>query len=386
MSRSSQSSPPPHARPRCARAVVAAFLVALAGGCGDKALEVTLTPPADEATAGISYACVNHVLIRVSSTDGTDDACVAVPQRSIRSLTDHNLHGLLDIPMPVGLTGIEVLGKMSDDDCNGDTIFHGRGTYQGGATLRVKLTHALDCADFTNATETVQVLDLGRLIGNGPDRCSFSAPPNLLMLAPRHMYPIGDDAAPGADAARTAVDVSTSGLAQLAGPHFSAALPPSCLLASTAPGTAATTSTWDHSSSCLPPRTAADPRLCRTSTHEVIVAPAATVGEFYRMRTDPTKSTAVAFVWDAATGAPLAGATVAPVDDLPGVARNYFALLAGRFTPVAAGTATTSAGLFAIELKAPMDVTITAPGYRTRRAVLAANVTLGIQAIAMTRE
>jgi hypothetical protein len=348
-------------------------------GCSENAVAVRLIAPAGESAHPIDYGCVNHIQVVAFGDLEPTATCIPIAAGTVDTLRDHHLSGLLDVAIPKGLFALDIRGVRSDDDqCLGDTVFHGEGFYNGGDTLDVPMKHALDCRQFSTAPMTVRLLDLAKVVANGADRC---APPTTaagFSVHLRHQYPydigggfldIRDDR-PSANAV-----VSTAGSATIAGPHFVGAAVPSCqtLETVTVPTTASRVTT------CIDPT---QPNLCAPTAPELIaITPAQ--GTVFGQARQNNAAISVGWVWNPTTHAAIAGATITRIDGDLALGLLMFNLTGVTVTPAAGATATTASGLFAIELGAPTTIEVSAPGHTARRLVIGAGdrTVPGVQSI-----
>lgn len=366
--------------PRARLPTALAALAPLALAACDDAIDVRLIAPAGESARPVDYACVNRVEVVLYSNLPDRVQCVPIAPGRVDTLRDHHLSGLLDLDLPAGFAAIDVRGVRSDDDgCAADTVFHGEGYYGGGWTVDVPLTHALDCRDFTTSPTAAQLLDLAKLEAGAADRCAPPANASGYQVFLQHQYPydLSGDLVPSADRPLGAVPVSAAGTATLAGPHFTGAVDASCMTLGTgvAPAGAQLVTT------CVD---AGAPTLCAPAGAVELIA--ITPAMFASFATAQTVGAAlsIGLVWDSATRRPLAGATITPVAGSNTFGFRYFDYAAGAVT-MSAATATTAAGLFALEIGAPTLVEVRAPGRPTRRVALAAgsDQVPGVQSIPM---
>ena len=361
------------------RSAPIALALALAAGCDDS-IDVHLLAPPGETTTRIDYGCVNRIQAIAYGSDDTDftESCEAVPAGGVRNLRDHDLAGLMSLGLPrTGLRHLLVRGVRSDDDlCDSpgaDTIFFGMGAYGGGWDLNVQLNHALDCAEYRSDPTPVQMLSLPNLLGDVPaQRC---APPALVeqyTLALMNQFPLdyGNDLT-GYYVERSSdvTNLDTTGRGTITGPHFRLAEQPSCmsLYTPTGPimpdiGPVATCIDATQAPLCGPAGTA-----------ETVFYTATNWGQFAQSTQtlgDDFSDVSIGLVYDAATRAPIAGATASRVGDVDPLGLTYFSYAAGMPTPLPGATATSDDGLFAIELLGPTTVLVSAPGYQSRTVVM----------------
>lgn len=348
----------------------------------DDAIAVRLVAPAGESARPVDYGCVNKIEVVLYSNLPERAQCLAIAPGRIDTLRDHHLDGLLDVDLPAGFAAIDVRGVRSDDDgcvASADTIFHGEGYYPGGASVDVPLAHALDCRDLTTSPTTAQLLDLAKLAAGAADRCAPPTGASGYQVYLQHQYPydIGGDLAPSADRPLAPVPVSAAGTATLTGPHFTGAVDASCMTlgASVAPAGALPVTT------CID---AGAPTLCAPAgAVELITITPAMFAGFATAQTVGA-ALSIGLVWDSATRRPLAGATITPVAGSAAFGFAYFDIAGGVVTRSAA-SATTAAGLFALEIGAPTLVEVRVPGRPTKRVALAAgsDQVPGVQSIPM---
>lgn len=361
------------------RLITAPAALAALVACDD-AVDVRLIAPPGESARPVDYGCVNRVEVILYSNLPDRVQCVPIAPGRIDTLRDHHLGGLLDLDLPAGFAAIDVRGVRSDDDgCVADTVFHGEGYYGGGWTVDVPLVHALDCRDFTSASTPAQLLALAKLEAGAADRCAPPADAGGYQVFLQHQYPydLSGDLVPSADRPLAAVPVSAAGTATLTGAHFTGAVDASCMTLGTSVVPAA----------ALPVTTCIDagaPTLCAPAgAVELITISPAMFAAFATAQTVGA-ALSIGLVWDGATRRPLAGATVTPVAGSTTFGFRYFDI-AGDTVTASAATATTAAGLFALEIGAPTLVEVRAPGRPTRRVALAAgsDAVPGVQSIPM---
>ncbi len=357
-------------------------LAALALVACDDAITVRLIAPAGESARPVDYGCVDKLEVVLYSNLPDRAECVPIAPGRIDTLRDHHLGGLLDLELPAGFAAIDVRGARSDDDgcvANADTVFHGEGYYAGGWTVDVPLAHALDCREFTTSPTTAQLLDLAKLEAGAADRCAPPPGASGYQVFLQHQYPydLSGDLVPSADRPLPAVPVTAAGTATLAGPHFTGAVDASCMTlgAAVVPADALPITT------CID---AGAPTLCAPAGAVELIA--ITPAMFAGFATAQTVGAAlsIGLVWDATTRRPLAGATITPVAGSAAFGFAYFDIAGGAVTRSTA-TATTAAGLFALEIGAPTVVEVRAPGRPTKRVALAAgsDQVPGVQSIPM---
>lgn len=363
------------------RALAVLPLAALTAGACDDSVDVRLIAPAGEAAHPVDYACVNRVEVVVYSNLPPQVTCLPIAPGTIDTLRDHHLGGLLDVELPSGFAAMDVRGVRSDDaGCAADTVFHGEGYYGGGWSFDLPLAHALDCRDYTTAATPVQLLDLAKLLTGAADRCAPPAGAAGFQLDVQHQYPYDDagQAFVAADRPLASVTVSAAGTGTIAGPHFTGAVDASCMTLATTVAPAAQVPT----TTCID---TAAPTLCGPAgTAELIAITPAMATQFDTVRSFSETALSVVLVWDGATGRPLAGATVTAVPGNAAFGSGYFDFAGGAVSR-AAGTTTTAAGLFAVEISAPTAIEVKAPGRTTRRAAIAAGSAAapGVQVVVM---
>ncbi|MBK9030331.1 MAG: hypothetical protein IPL61_03160 [Myxococcales bacterium] len=348
----------------------------------DDAVDIRLIAPVGESARPVDYSCVNRIEIVPYGNLVAEAQCLPITPGTIDTLRDHHLDGLFSADLPNGFFALDIRGVRADaDDCvAADTIFHGEGYYDGGWTMDVPLRHALDCRDFTTAATTAQLLDLTKLLTNGADRCAPPAAATSYAVYLQHQYPYDLGAGEldvSADRPLNVVAVAASGQATLAGPHFVGAVDASCM----------TLGTGAVPLGELPVTTCIDveqPTLCGPPGAAELLTISPTMFAAFTGVRQIGAAIAVGLVWDRATRRPLAGATVTPVPGSATYGFRYFDFAAGTVSPSVA-TATTASGLFAIEIGAPTQIEIRAPGHTTRRVALAAGGVdvPGIQSIPM---
>lgn len=340
-------------------------------GC-DRAIEVRLVAPDGEVARPVGYDCVDKVEVDVRGTVENTPLCFDVTPGQIVSLRDHNLDGLLDVPVPTGFAAIRIRGVRGNGvACQGDTVFHGEGFYQGGDSLDVTMSRGLDCRRVVTTPTPIQLLSLDAIMAGGAGRCAPPADADQWRLIHQHVFPFlrsPVEVQAAVDAPSAALPVSAAGLATIEGSHFDGAVEPSCQLidAVEIPTSA------DFTQVCY---SASAPRLCAATGAELITVTSE------QSPFNPASPTSIGLVFDQATKAPVSGATVTVVfpDEIPVTYLNYTGTAL-----VASGTAaTTSSGLFRVPAGVPIVVAVSRPGQASSvRAVLPDGIfSLGIQPI-----
>lgn len=338
----------------------AALLTAvLLAGC-ETTLEVTLVAAAGE-DIGLDVSCVNFLEVEVqgNAPDDFQTVCLSVEPGTIRSLADHGLEGMLDVPMPEsGLRFLRVEGVASQfGDCDfADPIFHGASEYRGGTSMPVWLHMSLDCAKATPTAASLRVVDQAALITTG--QCM--ATDETWMASAGLIVPTDLDIPsllntiyyqPFAATGETPVAAGAAPISL----EYSAAEGNACL----AVGVIRPDRNAGNITCAVP-----GPRTACAAAGEIELAQADFDNMIALLDTSAAlRNTTLVTLWDADLDQAISGATVTVADERADI---QFVSLTGALFSVAAGTSTGPSGSFLLHAGEPALVSISAPGYQDR--------------------
>jgi hypothetical protein len=343
------------------RAMILTAVVALAA-C-EPAVEVSLSAAPDDSPHDLSCVNVVQVIVQGNAPEDRQTVCLHVEPGTVRSLNDHNLDGLLDVPIPkTGLDFMAVVGMTSPiDDCSiADTIFHGAASYDGGDQLAIRLHHDFDCANAAPTTRDVFVVDQTALITTG--ECVPAAEGWFARAG--YIMPLRLEE-PGVPASQWSPFVTPEPPGAVAAGHgsvtfgFTAAEEDTCLAVSVDRD-----SGTEWTTSCVAPgtRTACAP----SGAVEVGYMPFAELIPLEDSG-DRLWGTTMVTVWDGAERRVVTGAEIL-LDD-PDAELSMVNLDGTHVVEVVgelSGARTTSTGSFLVRSSAPLVATIKVPGYGTR--------------------
>lgn len=338
------------------------------GGCGDKAVEVSLQLPSASVAAPYDTSCVSAVEIYVDGTRyPTDDTdflrdCIdlAKPGATFSAIADQ-IRGKFDTKLPQsGLGGIELFAY--NGTCGAarhrdyDLIFYGSARYTGGDELALPLTPNINCTPIDVAVRPVDLLKYVKT-----QNCAMAAWSTgkvaLSTLSPlpftTETYWWGGQAAAPA----------TGGLVSLRGPAKDVG-PNSCL------AIGLYTTDWNEIT-CTP---AADQRMCATGAE--VEAPMIDEDVGYRTGDPGIINQFGGLAVGAVMGpGPIQGATVTLDPEFTDRAKVvYFDMPAGVengtgvLTP-RAEQATGPSGLFGVYTMSVVRITVTAGGKTVKRTL-----------------
>lgn len=336
-----------------------AFLsILVLAGC-ETTLEVTLVAAAGEPDLDLSCVNVVEVIVQGNAPDDRQTVCLQVEPGTVRSMRDHGLDGMLDVPMPQsGLRFMWVTGMTSPiSDCNtGDAIFHGGSEYEGGTSMPIWLHGSFDCANAAPRTLRVHAIDQTALATTGT--CTAAAagwyatggyllPTDVDIpgIAGTEFWPFLTTEAPVAIAAG-ATDL-TIGYTEAEGDTCLAV----ALFQDGIPGANVACLPLGTRNACAPP-----------GELEVGYLPVQNLLALADSSAD-LRSTTLVTLWDATLQQVVPNAQVT-VDDEGGEI-VYLRVDAGGFSAIAA-TQSDASGSFLVHSRHSPVITIEAPGYRTK--------------------
>jgi hypothetical protein len=370
-----------------------ALAVSELAACGEPAIEMSLELPASAGAFDVS--CIGAVQVTIRGADRgapgqaggqarpPDDrtACIEVGAQSSFQMLRQTIADRFAFALPAsGLVGVDL--RASTGTCNkellpGDTVLYGAGKSRGGDELVVKLIPTMSCSGRRSAV--VRPVDLVELTAER----SCPAPVMAVREAAIGVAVFRPTAVDAVimEAVNEEVLLSAAGLATVSLPDDPP--PGTCLaLEYDDPGGDLTTA------SCV--RRA--PGVCATSSQlELpVIAAAVAVSSVDLTQVDRYGGAVLGAVWGRGAGgtapAPLAGATVLPV--APKLGSVVYASLAAdrsRLMVTPAATATLSSGLFIAYVGVPVDVIVSAPGFRDERVRLASANSIGTSLVLLER-
>jgi len=344
---------------------VPVVLVVALGACGDKAVQLSIQPPAAAVAAEFDPSCARAVSIYLNGgtypNDGSDWVldCVDLeaPVTTFASIRDQ-LEGQIDVNLPAtGLSGVELYGftgNCGSEQRDFDLVFYASAAHIGDDELAMTMIPNLSCVPTDVRLKPVDVLKLSR---SGCAMADWTL--GKLGLATLSPLPFTDRTMWWGGAAAPIV----GGVATVRGNVKIG--PNTCLAAGLY-----TVDEWTHVT-CLPP---ADQRVCATGADYEV--PMVDYNVWTASQDQAKYNVRGGLVIGAVYGtAPVMGAQVTLDEadrDLADVV--YFDLPTGVETGVGAltvrpGTSTGPSGLFGIYTAAAIRISVTANGRTVQRSI-----------------
>ncbi len=341
-------------------------LVLALGACGDKAVQLSILPPAGAAATDFDPSCVRSVQVYLNGGTYPDDDkdwaldCIELttPQTTFTGIRDA-LEGQIDVSFPAtGLSGVELWGFTgpctAEEERDFDLIFYASAAHIGGDELSMTMVPNLSCAPTDVRLKPIDILKLSK---GGCAMASWTV--GKLGLATLSPLPFTDFTTWWGGSAAPIV----GGVASVRGNVKAGAR--SCLAAGLY-----NVDAWTHVT-CLPP---ADQRACATGAD--LEVPLIDFAVWKASQNQVQFAEYSGLVIGAVYGtAPVMGATVI-LDDAdkelgevvyfdmpPGVENGTGALT------VRPGTSTGPSGLFGIYTHAAIRISVTANGRTVQRSI-----------------
>jgi hypothetical protein len=365
-------------------ALLAASVVAL-GGC-NRDIDIVLAPlgGCDSPCGETDLSCLTHIGFFAAGATAADEVelCLEVPPGAARKLCDHDLADLMEVPAPRGLTYVAIYGFRGygcDFEQDAPIALFGGGAYnKGRSKLAVPLQCSLDCRTLDERLHRVRLVDLEALVEFG----ICIAPPNVggfrLWLGILHDWRRFFTSTRADDVLEPLVifdpfyevnmtgPPSVSGVATLSGKSFLVEPDSGCLavFATDSPDFFRNNSTY-----CLPPGDSRGACTVRGESELLWVDPYVSylIGEKLDSVAEPGWYF-VGVAWDPVAGAPVEGAVV---EDLPAGSYALYVDLIGGSLRDRSGVGTGPSGLFLVAGDTVGTVTLRAPGFQSRQAMIA---------------